>query len=51
MKTTPASTNSESLSSSRKWLTTTPTMRRFLIGFAIVEAVMMGWALMSSYLR
>jgi len=51
MKNNPAPPTLESLPSSEKWLTTTPTMRRFLIGFTIVEAMMMVWALTSSYLR
>ncbi len=50
-KRTMKNTSAAPHSISEKWLTTTPTMRRFLIGFTIVEAVMMGWGLMSSYLR
>jgi hypothetical protein len=51
MKNTPVATTSATHSIPEKWLTTTPAMRRFLIGFTIVEAVMMVWALASSYLR
>jgi hypothetical protein len=50
----PMTTSSESNSVktfSKKELATTPAMRRFLIAFAIVEAVLMGWALISSHLR
>ena len=36
---------------SRNMLSTTPAMRRFLIIFAIVEAVVMGWAILSWHLR
>lgn len=49
--TKPTESSSENASVSKNGFATTPAMRRFLIVFAIVEAVIMGWALTSSHLR
>ncbi len=38
-------------STSTARITTTPAIRRFIIVFSFVEAVMIGWALLSPHLR
>lgn len=43
--------NSETGQRSKHRVATTPALQRFIIGFAIVEAVIIGWALFWMNLR